>query len=169
VSSSHDAYQPLDGLPTRQVLEILAERSLPVWILTKGCHRVDGGLLPVRDFDLLRGEGCRFGVSITTHSEAERERWEPGASSIHDRLMALANAKLRGVATWVSVEPVLPGLDISKLARQLWGVADYVVVGKWNHSAEAAAMDWPRIRAEAEEAFQDWGTDLLIKSELAEA
>jgi DNA repair photolyase len=168
VSSSHDAYQPGDGLPTRQVLEILARRGLPVWVLTKGCHRVDGGLLPVRDFDLLQGEGCKFGVSITTHDERERERWEPGAASTHNRLMALANAKLRGVSTWVSVEPVLPGLDIPKLARQLEELADFVVVGKWNHSREEAAMDWPRIRAQAEEAFQDWGGNLLIKSELAE-
>jgi len=167
VSSSHDAYQPGDGLPTRQVLEILVGRGLPVWVLTKGCHRVNGGLLPVRDFDLLQGEGCRFGVSITTHDERERERWEPGAASIHSRFMALANAKLRGVATWVSVEPVLPGLDIALLAAQLRGVADFVVVGKWNHSKEAAAMDWPRIRAEAEEAFALAGIPFLIKSELA--
>jgi len=169
VSSSHDAYQPDDGLPTREVLEILAGRGLPVWVLTKGCHKVDGGLLLVRDFDLLQGEGCRFGVTITTHDEVERERWEPGASSIHDRLMALVNAKLRGVRTWGSVEPVLPGLDLAKLARQLQGVADFMVVGKWNYSPQAKAMDWPRIRAEAEEAFTLAGIPYLVKRELAEA
>lgn len=169
VSSSHDAYQPGDGLPTRQILEILINHGLPVWVLTKGCHKVDGGLLPVRDFDLLRVPGCRFGVSITTHDEAERERWEPGASSIRNRFMALINAKHRGVRTWVSIEPVLPGLDIALLARQLKGLADWVVVGKWNHSREAAAMDWPRIRDEAEEAFTLTGIPYLVKKELAEA
>lgn len=67
VSSSHDAYQPNGDIPTRQVLEVLAEAEMPVWVLTKGCHPLPcgGGLLPVRDFDLLQGPGCRFGVTIT--------------------------------------------------------------------------------------------------------
>jgi len=35
------------------------------------------------------------------------------------------------------------------------------------HDCQAAAMDWPRIRAEAEEAFTLAGIPFLIKSELA--
>lgn len=166
VSSSHDAYQPDDGLPTRQVLEILAQRGLPAWVLTKGCHRVNGGLLPVRDFDLLQGPGCRFGVSITTHDERERERWEPGASSIHHRFMTLVNAKLQGIVTWVSVEPILPGLNIAKLAHQLQGVADHIIVGRWNYSPQAAMIDWAEIKTQVQEAFEGWGTNLFIKKEL---
>jgi hypothetical protein len=42
------------------------------------------------------------------------------------------------------------------------------VVGKWNHSREASAMDWPRIREEAEGAFTSVGIPYLVKKELAE-
>ena len=164
VSSSHDPCQPDEGLAdlTEDILTILADRDMPVWMLTKG------GLRSLRYLDLLDRPEARLGVTITTHDEAERERWEPGAASIHERFIALANARLRGIVTWVSVEPVLPGLDIPKLARQLDGLADFVVVGKWNYSPQAAAMDWPRIRETALGAFEGWGADLLIKSELAE-
>ena len=165
VSSSHDPCQPDGELAdlTEDILAILARHDMPVWMLTKG------GLRSLRYLDLLKRGGARLGVTITTHDEAEREWWEPGAASIHDRFMALVNAKARGMATWASVEPVLPGLDIPKLARQLEGLADFVVVGKWNYSSQAAAMDWPRIRETALEAFEGWGGDLLVKSELAEA
>lgn len=164
VSSSHDPCQPDTAMlvATESVLTVLADRDMPAWLLTKG------GLRSWQFLDLLKRDNARLGVTITTHDEDERERWEPFAASTHDRIMALINAKLRGVHTWTSVEPILPGLDIARLARQLQGVADFVVIGKWNYSSEAGRMDWPRIRAEAEEAFGAAGIPYLIKRELRE-
>lgn len=165
ISSSHDACQPDDAVlaATWDILTILADRDMPAWVLTKG------GLRSWRFLDLLKRDNARFGVTITTHDEAERERWERGAATTRERLMALTNAKAKGLRTWASVEPILPGLDIARLVRQLQGIADWVVIGKWNYSTEAARMDWPRIRREAEEAFSGAGIPYLIKSELREA
>lgn len=163
VSSSHDPYQPTDGLPTREVLEVLADAEMPAWVLTKG------GLRAINDLDLLQRPGAKFGVTITTLNEAIRERWEPGASTIHERFLALTNAKLRGVATWVSIEPVLPGLDLFLLSRRLQGLADWVVIGKWNYSHKAKSINWPLVRERAEEAFSQAQIPFLIKKELREA
>lgn len=163
VSNTHDPYQPQNSLPTRQVLEVLAEAEMPAWVLTKG------GLRAIGDLDLLQRPEARFGVSITTLNEAMRERWEPGASSIHERFLSLVNAKLRNVKTWVSVEPVLPGLDLSDLTRRLQGLADWVVIGKWNHNDQADLVNWPRVREEAQEAFGTLEIPFLVKKELLEA
>jgi DNA repair photolyase len=163
VSSSHDPCQPVPEISslTENILTVLADREVPTWLLTKG------GLRSWRYLDLLKRPGARLGVSITTHDERERERWEPGASSIHDRFLALVNARHKGVSTWASVEPILPGLDVTRLARQLQGLVDWAVIGKWNHRKEAEAIDWPRIREQVEEAFALVGIPYLIKSELA--
>lgn len=161
VSSSHDAYQPQDGLPTRQILEVLAEAEMPAWILTKG------GLRAINDLDLLQRPGAWFGVSITTLDENMRQNWEPGAASIHERFIALVNAKIKGIQTWVSAEPVLPGLDLFALARRLKGLADWVVVGRWNYHRQAERMNWTLIREQADAAFTEAGIPFLIKGELA--
>lgn len=163
VSSSHDPYQPQNSLPTRQILEVLAEAEMPVWVLTKG------GLRAIHDLDLLQRPRAKFGVSITTLNEGMRERWEPGAASIHNRFLALTNARLRDVETWVSIEPALPGLDLFRLAEMLQGLADWVVIGKWNHNRQAEIVNWSRVRDEAQEAFEAMGIPFLIKKELLDA
>lgn len=161
VSSSHDPYPPGSNGLTRQLLEILAGEELPAWVLTKG------GLRALDDMDLLQHDGARFGVTITTHDEKVREEYEPGAACTHKRMLALINAHLRGIFTWVSVEPPLPGLDIERLVEQCQGWLDWAVIGKLNYVKDGH-RDWIAFREEAEEAFNLAGIPYLIKSELTE-
>jgi len=96
VSSSHDPCQPAKEIAdlTEDILTVLADRAVPTWLLTKG------GLRSLRYLGLLKRPGARLGVSITTHDERERERWEPGASSIHDRFMALVLVDWVVIGKW---------------------------------------------------------------------
>lgn len=102
-----DAYQPLErteGL-TRECAAILADHELPVSVLTKSA-------LVQRDIDawstVNRGPGFILNLSIATLDEGVRRRFEPGASSIAERLQALRAFRERGVPVGVVAMPLLP-------------------------------------------------------------
>ncbi len=109
LSSVTDAWQPAEaeyGL-TRRVLEILAAvpGQFKVHCLTKG-------VIASRDLALLAtlGPSASLGVSLTT-LDADLARWlEPRAASPAQRLDLLTAANHAGIATWVFMAPLIPGL-----------------------------------------------------------
>jgi DNA repair photolyase len=50
---------------------------------------------------------CEFGATLTFPNEELRKEWEPGAASHWERVEALHEAKLKGIKTFVSIEPVI--------------------------------------------------------------
>jgi DNA repair photolyase len=78
--------------------------DFPVCIQTKSS-------LVVRDMDLLkRFSNIEVGVTLTTLDESVREKLEPGASSVAQRLNALSELSKNGISTWVFIGPVMPYL-----------------------------------------------------------
>ena len=60
------------------------------------------------------------GITITTLDDAVREKLEPGASSIEDRLHSLSELLKNGIRTWVFIGPVMPYLiDVDALKKTL--------------------------------------------------
>lgn len=129
-----DVYQPLEarkGL-TRQLLELLAEKELPVQILTKSA-------LVVRDLDILgplaRKSGAILLVSLTSLDTGLLKTLEPGASPPADRLEALRAAREAGLTIGVLAMPLLPGITDTLESTQRLGEAlvalrpDFVVPG----------------------------------------
>ena len=108
-SGVSDAYQPPEAEEKlmRACARLLADRALPVTVLTKS-H------LALRDLDLWsevnRKAGFVFMVSLMTLDEDVRQVFEPGASTVDERLDALAAFKAAGCATGVAAMPFLPGL-----------------------------------------------------------
>ncbi|MBH0192574.1 MAG: radical SAM protein, partial [Nitrospira sp.] len=109
-SGNTDCYQPLEatyGL-TRACLSVCAEYRNPIGIITKGA-------LVLRDLDILKQLSkeawVRVYLSIPFAFDEVARRVEPHAPSIIKRfetLKALADA---GIATGISIAPVIPGLN----------------------------------------------------------
>jgi DNA repair photolyase len=129
-----DSYQPAEkvhGL-ARCVLELLAESSLPVHVLTKST-------LVLRDTDLLeriaRTAGALVSFSLSSADDSLSAVFEPGASPPSERLRAISSLRSRGINTGVFLVPVLPfltddeqSLETSVAAAAAAG-AMYVVFG----------------------------------------
>jgi len=107
LSSVTDPYQPLERRfeLTRGSLQILLEHQFPVDVLTKSD-------LVLRDLDLLRRfDDCEVGFTITSIDEAVRRVFEPRASPVQARLVALRKLSEAGLETYVFLGPLLPYLS----------------------------------------------------------
>ncbi len=80
---------------TRRCLELLLMHDFPVCIQTKSS-------LVLRDMDLLKKfSDTEVGITLTALDDRVRERMEPGASSVEERLHALEELRENGINTWV--------------------------------------------------------------------
>jgi DNA repair photolyase len=78
--------------------------DFPVCIQTKSS-------LVLRDIDLLKKfSDLEVGITLTTHDDSVREKLEPGASSVEERLHALGELSKNGIKTWVFMGPMMPYL-----------------------------------------------------------
>jgi DNA repair photolyase len=128
LSSVCDPYQPLEAVYklTRQCLIELAEREFPVYVQTKS-------ELLLRDLDVFeRFEEIEVGMTITTDDEKLARVFEPGASSVEERIMALAGIHSRGIRTFAFIGPLLPG-NPEKLIAALEGKVDKVLIDRMNY------------------------------------
>jgi len=128
VSSVCDAYQPLEEKYrlTRGCLEVLAANGFPVSVQSKSA-------LLGRDLDVFkRFADVEAGFTVTTDDERIARLFEPGASSVAERLSALAALKSNGIRTFAFVGPMLPG-DPESLAAALQGKADRILIDRMNY------------------------------------
>lgn len=109
-SGNTDCYQPLEatyGL-TRACLDVCAEFKNPVGIITKAA-------LIVRDIELLKRlhetAWVQVYFSVPFADDAVARKVEPQAPSIAKRLEAMEALSKAGIATAVSIAPVIPGLN----------------------------------------------------------
>jgi DNA repair photolyase len=99
---------------TRRCLELLLIHDFPVCIQTKSS-------LVLRDIDLLKKfPNMEVGITLTSHDDSVRQKLEPGASSVEERLHALSELLKNGIKTWVFIGPVMPYLtDVEALISTL--------------------------------------------------
>lgn len=123
-----DPYQPAEKKYeiTRRCLELLLMHDFPVCIQTKSS-------LVLRDIGLLKKfSNLEVGITLTTHDDSVREKLEPGASSVEQRLHALSELSKNGINTWVFMGPVMPYLtDVEALIGAIsMAKPGYVLVDK---------------------------------------
>lgn len=160
---SCDPYQPLEQEKclTRDVIKILHRRGITVMILTKA------GVLATRDFDIL-WPGDMFGQTLTCLDPAESQRWEPFAALPVERMNNLIAAKVKGIQTWVSLEPVLNPETTLEIIRRTHKYVNMYKVGKLNYSPLAAKIDWGKFGREAKALLDSLGNKYYIKKDLKE-
>ncbi len=128
ISSVCDPYQPIERRfqLTRRLLEVLLTFQFPVNLQTKN-------ILILRDLDLLRRfEEIEVGLTVTTENEAIARLFEPGASSVKERIEALDKLKKIGLRTFAFLGPLLPG-DPRKLISLLEGKVDHIFIDRMNY------------------------------------
>lgn len=120
-----DPYQPLERRYriTRRCLEVLLPAGFSPVILTRA------GLVQ-EDLELLRRfPAAAVGLSVPTDNDRERQRFEPGADPIDERLAVLERLHASGLRTFGVIQPILP-MDPERLAAQLAPHVDAVRVDR---------------------------------------
>ena len=144
-----DVYQPAERhwRVTRGCLEVFAEASQPVSVVTKS-------RLVARDADLLAalaGRGASsVAVSVTTLDPALAASLEPRAGGPRQRLAAIEALADAGVPVTVMVAPVIPGLtdsevpEILRAAKEAGASAAGYVLLRLPHGVKDLFLDWLR-------------------------
>ena len=116
-------------------IELLNEFGIKCTVLTKG-------VLPIALADRQRfPEDNEYGITLITQEEEYRQRMEPGAAPIVDRLASLRALHDAGRQTWVSMEPYpTPNLIDQDLTELLEAVSfvDRIIFGRTNYCKEVS-------------------------------
>jgi DNA repair photolyase len=133
-SGISDAYQPVEarlGLMAKAA-DVLLRHRMPASVLTKSS-------LILRDLDRWRRVNAEAGftlsVSLVFADDETRRQFEPGASSVEDRLAALRAFKEAGCGAGVYAMPLLPWISDTEealdrlLSRCRAAGADFVIPG----------------------------------------
>jgi DNA repair photolyase len=150
---SCDPYPVLvDTSATREVIKAIKDSGNHVQLLTKAGSRA------MRDIDLLDGDDW-FGVTISGFDITA----EPNAEPPEERLTSLEIAKLLGVKTWVSCEPVLFEEDIYNLIERA-NYIDLFKIGKLNY--EPSDINWGEFGRKCEWLCKLYSRKYYIKEDL---
>lgn len=137
-----------DTTPTREIIKLLKDSGNHVQILTKG----DG----LRDFDLLDSEDW-YGITLDGTENKSR-------LSDLDLIQRLSVAKLFGVKTWVSFEPVVNDENVLNYIDFVAPISDKMKIGKLNY--HPSDINWADFGRRAEALCQSLGVDYYIKDSL---
>jgi len=142
VSSACDGWQPLEAewKLTRRCCELLLRLGFRVNALTKSA-------LILRDLEVFAGREAQVGVTVTTLEEGLKALWEPGASSVEERLRVLAEARRAGIETSIMFGPLLPFLsDGQDSLDLLFRRAAELKVGRvWVDALNPRPRVWPAL------------------------
>ena len=156
-----DPYQPLDKIHglTRQAIQILHDNDFNITILTKGGMRAE------RDFDLYQ-KGDEFATTLTFMDDSKSLKWEPHAALPNERILMLKKAHIRGIRTWVSLEPVIEPAETLEIIRQTHTFVDHYKVGTLNNHPQADKIDWPKFAKDVVATLEHHRSDYYIKKDL---
>ena len=104
------------------------------------CTALTKGLLPIELATCSKDN--EYGITLISLDESYRERMEPGAAPIKDRIKSLKKLKDKGCKTWVSMEPYpTPNLIQQDLLTILEAVSfvDKIIFGRTNYCKEVTA------------------------------
>jgi hypothetical protein len=166
-----DPYQPCEEefRITRQIIELLHDYDMKVQILTKS-------KLVLRDFDILRKDD-KVGCTLTFDNQLDSAKWEPNASTPHERIAVLTAAHEKGFSTWASLEPVIYPTQTIRMVLLTSGVVDLYKVGHTNHVEDfppelqeiVNRIDWLKDGPEIIKKAQETGAEVYVKKDLREA
>lgn len=154
-----DPYQPNHSELTRNALELFARYQQPFQVLTKG------GMRAARDFDLY-GKRDKYAATIVFADDRKREQWEPNAATVESRIESLKTAKEKGIATWVSLEPVIEPAEALRVIAMTRDYVDHYKVGKINNFKTGLDPDWQKFTHDAVNMLETYGKDYYVKNSL---
>ena len=168
VSFTNDPYPPYEKVfeKTRRVLEVLARNPRHrVLILTKN------PMLALRDIDIFKKHPDMWlGTTVTS---LQQTKWEPNAPSPEQRLEALRIAHEERIKTWLSIEPIIPGVTYPEfIVINTLKYVDWYVLGAFNYCkrfgiSRTALKVWYEYHVmDAIETLRSCNKQFFIKKEL---
>ncbi|MBZ5495228.1 MAG: PA0069 family radical SAM protein [Acidobacteriia bacterium] len=147
LSGNTDCYQPVERRLelTRRCLRVFLKYRNPVTMITKS-HLITRDLDILKELARLNLVSCHF--SITTLDPRLARIMEPRAATPSRRMEALRLLAEAGVATGVSVSPVIPGLTDEEIPAILRDAAA--------NGAKSAVYIVVRLPLAVEELFVEW-------------
>ncbi len=126
--SLSDSYMDqADPEVTRTMLELMKKYEFPILLLTKNES-------VIRDLDFFREYRAKMRVGFTIVLPKTDRTIEPHSSPVEKRMQVLEELYKEGIHTTVSLEPLIPNIDIERLLDMVEAinpyVHDYVFVGK---------------------------------------
>jgi DNA repair photolyase len=111
--------------------------------------------LVLRDLDILSGHNARIGVTVTTLDERLRALWEPGGSSVGERLRVIEAAHRGGLETAIMFGPLLPFLSDGQacIDALFQRAADLAIDVIWVDALNVRPRVWPAVAALLREKF----------------
>ena len=156
---STDPYQPLDEIHqlTRRAILILHNYGFNITILTKG------GLRAERDLDLYQ-PGDEFATTLTLLDDAKSLQWEPQAALPNERILMLKKANVRGIKTWVSLEPVIEPAETLAIIKETHQFVDLYKVGTLNNYPNK--IDWHKFAYDVVAVLEQYECQYYLKKDL---
>ena len=115
-----------------KIINFLNKNLIKCTVLTKG-------ILPLELAEL--NPENEYGITLITLDEKYRQKYEPNAAPINERLEALYQLYLKGKKTWISIEPYpTPNLmeqDFDKILKAVT-FADKIIFGRLNYNQEVS-------------------------------
>jgi DNA repair photolyase len=161
LSFLNDPYAPLNQKKqlTREVIQILRQNHIPFQVLTKSCSAA-------WDFDLY-GARDAFAVTLTLLDKRWKQ-WESKATEPEIRMVTLQQAKMIGIETWVSLEPVIDPEQSLKIIEETHDYVDLYKIGTLNYVTPPSSIDWRAFGREAIALCERFSKPYWIKSDLAQ-
>ena len=142
------------------IIEQLHASNIPVAFLTKG-------IILFEVMDKLKSTDT-VGVTLTFVDPLKSREWEPYAALPDDRISNLVAAKVRGIPTFVSIEPVIDPVESLAVMRKAAPYTDKFLVGTANYIG--STVDWVKFYADVMALFSELGiTNYYIKESLRKA
>jgi len=86
-----------------------------------------------------------------------------------DRIESLRQAHEKGIRTWASCEPVIEPAETLMVIEAVAPYVDFFAIGKWNHDARAASIDWAKFKSDAVTLLDRLGKPYRLKNDLLKA
>ena len=143
-----------DNRVTMECLQIADQYKLKnIQILTKG------GKSAMDALPLIAKNGWKFAQTVVFADDALRQKYEPNASPIEERLEMCKRAQQVGTHAWVSMEPVINTEQAKAVYEMFCEHVDFWKVGKINHAPEIERQsDWT--------AFTNWVLETIPPEKL---
>ncbi|KPL02066.1 MAG: hypothetical protein AMJ90_06905 [candidate division Zixibacteria bacterium SM23_73_2] len=139
-------------LNTFKLVSFLKQNNIPVAVLSKM------GVIPV--------SGVRHGVTLKSHEEKFRKKFEPNALSIEERIRPLRVVHNDGEYTWVSDEPHPCPAIYKQDDYVFWeyiNFVDFIIFGMWNYNSLAKTEEAREYYADTIIKFKDFCKDYGIR------
>lgn len=118
-----------------EIIDYLNKSGIPCAVLTKGVYPSGRINDP--------GKINSYGITLVSIDENFRKKYEPGAASIEERILALKQLYDLGYKTWVSMEPYpTPNMarqDLLPILERV-GFVDKIIFGKMNYNPVATSF-----------------------------